>query len=117
MGVGLQVLREREMPLLATLCWLLLTFEATLGQSLTGTAGEAVSLSCGSNSGCTWSKDGVELVLEDRSDQARYSFGSSCSLTIEPLLPGDEGELIFLQGYVPVGAQIVMKRAHSYRHF
>merc|ERR1712165_296636 len=84
--------REREMPLLATLCWLVLTFEATLGQSLTGTAGEAVSLSCGSNSGCTWSKDGVELVLEDRSDQARYSFGSSCSLTIEPLLPGDEGE-------------------------
>merc|ERR1712038_61768 len=83
---------EREMPLLATLCWLVLTFEATLGQSLTGTAGEAVSLSCGSNSGCTWSKDGVELVLEDRSDQARYSFGSSCSLTIEPLLPGDEGE-------------------------
>jgi len=84
--------REREMPLLATLCWFVLTFEATLGQSLTGTAGEAVSLSCGSNSGCTWSKDGVELVLEDRSDQARYSFGSSCSLTIEPLLPGDEGE-------------------------
>merc|ERR1711936_1323364 len=83
---------EREMPLLATLCWFVLTFEATLGQSLTGTAGEAVSLSCGSNSGCTWSKDGVELVLEDRSDQARYSFGSSCSLTIEPLLPGDEGE-------------------------
>merc|ERR1711874_100631 len=57
-------LREREMPLLATLCWFVLTFEATLGQSLTGTAGEAVSLSCGSNSGCTWSKDGVELVLE-----------------------------------------------------
>merc|ERR1712061_398206 len=85
-------MREREMPLLATLCWFVLTFEATLGQSLTGTAGEAVSLSCGSNSGCTWSKDEVELVLEDRSDQARYSFGSSCSLTIEPLLPGDEGE-------------------------
>merc|ERR1712061_224051 len=85
-------MREREMPLLATLCWFVLTFEATLGQSLTGSAGEAVSLSCGSNSGCTWSKDEVELVLEDRSDQARYSFGSSCSLTIEPLLPGDEGE-------------------------
>ena len=82
------------MPLLARLCWLVLTFEAALGQkfqSLTGTAGQAVSLPCGSDSGCTWRKDGVKLSLEERSDQARFSIGS-CALTIEPLLSGDEGK-------------------------
>merc|ERR1712088_18966 len=85
---------EREMPLLARLCWLVLTFEATRGQkfqSLTGTAGQAVKLPCGSNNGCTWRKDGKELALDERSDQARFSI-DSCSLTIEPLLPGDEGK-------------------------
>merc|ERR1712088_1140300 len=86
--------REKEMPVLARLCWLVLTLEATLGQkfqSLTGTAGQAVSLPCGSDNGCTWRKDGEELSLDERSDQARFSIGS-CALTIEPLLPGDEGK-------------------------
>merc|ERR1712233_33729 len=83
--------REKEMPLLARLCWLVLTFKATLGQKpLTGTAGQAVSLPCGSSSDCTWRKDGEELALEERSDQARFTIGS-CALTIEPVLPGDEG--------------------------
>merc|ERR1712130_540370 len=85
---------EKEMPLLARLCWFVLTFEATLGQrfqSLTGTAGQAVRLPCGSDNGCTWRKDGKELALDERSDQARFSIGS-CALTIEPLLPGDEGK-------------------------
>merc|ERR1712130_961612 len=83
--------REKEMPLLARLCCFVLTFEATLGQrfqSLTGTAGQAVSLPCGSDNGCTWRKDGKELALDERSDQARFNIGS-CALTIEPLLPGD----------------------------
>ena len=87
-------LREKEMPLLARLCWLVLTFEATRGQrfqSLTGTAGQAVSLPCGSDNGCTWRKDGEKLALDERSDQTRFSIGS-CALTIEPLLPGDEGK-------------------------
>merc|ERR1712032_1185518 len=86
--------REKKMPLLTRLCWLVLTFEAALGQkfqSLTGTAGHAVNLPCGSDSGCIWRKDGVKLALEERSDQARFSIGS-CALTIEPLLPGDEGK-------------------------
>merc|ERR1712130_410733 len=85
--------REKEMSLLARLCWFVLTFEATLGQrfqSLTGTAGQAVSLPCGSDNGCTWRKDGEELALDERSDQARFTIGS-CALTIEPVLPGDEG--------------------------
>merc|ERR1712130_388842 len=85
---------EKEMPLLARLCCFVLTFEATLGQrfqSLTGTAGQAVSLPCGSDNGCTWRKDGKELALDERSDQARFNIGS-CALTIEPLLPGDEGK-------------------------
>ena len=87
-------LREKEMPLLARLCWLMLTFEATRGerfQSLTGTAGQAVSLPCGSDNGCTWRKDGEDLSLDERSDQTRFSIGS-CALTIEPLLPGDGGK-------------------------
>merc|ERR1712172_276813 len=85
---------EKEMPLLARLCWLVLTFEAALGQKfqpLTGTAGQAVSLTCGLDSGCMWRKDGVALALDERSDQARFSIGS-CILTIEPLLAGDEGK-------------------------
>merc|ERR1711971_1072350 len=93
-SVGLLVLREKEMPLLVRLCWLVLTFEAALGQKfqpLTGTAGQAVSLTCGSDSGCMWRKDGVALALEERSDQARFTIGS-CILTIEPLLAGDEGK-------------------------
>ena len=58
---------------------------------MTGTAGQAVSLPCGSDNGCTWRKDGEDLSLDERSDQTRFSIGS-CALTIEPLLPGDEGK-------------------------
>merc|ERR1712001_163361 len=36
-------------------------------------------------------KDGEDLSLDERSDQTRFSIGS-CALTIEPLLPGDEGK-------------------------
>merc|ERR1712038_193944 len=86
---------QREMAVLVTLGLLVLSFENTQGQKfrqLSGTAGQAVILSCGSSrDGCSWSKDGTALALEERSDQARFSV-SLCNLTIEPLLPGDEGK-------------------------
>merc|ERR1711963_1064368 len=87
--------RQREMAVLVTLGLLVLSFENTQGQKfrqLSGTAGQAVTLSCGSSSdGCSWNKDGKALALEERSDQARFSV-SLCDLTIEPLLTGDEGK-------------------------
>merc|ERR1712115_472992 len=87
--------RQREMAVLVTLGLLVLSFENTHGQKfrqLSGTAGQAVILSCGSSrDGCSWNKDGKALALEQRSDQARFSV-SLCDLTIEPLLTGDEGK-------------------------
>merc|ERR1712107_909270 len=87
--------RQREMAVLVTLGLLVLSFETTLGQKykpLTGTAGQAVIIQCGSSrDGCSWSKDGKRLSLDERSDQARFRI-ASCDLTIEPLLPGDEGK-------------------------
>merc|ERR1712115_547756 len=87
--------RQREMAVLVTLGLLVLSFENTQGQKfrqLSGTAGQAVILSCGSSrDGCSWNKDGKALALEQRSDQARFSV-SLCDLTIEPLLTGDEGK-------------------------
>merc|ERR1711899_284133 len=87
--------RQREMAVLVTLGLLVLSFETTQGQKFTqlsGTAGQAVTLSCGSSrDGCSWNKDGTGLSIEERSDQARFSI-TSCDLTIEPLLPGDEGK-------------------------
>merc|ERR1712107_566582 len=87
--------RQREMAVLVTLGLLVLSFETTLGQKykpLTGTAGQAVIIQCGSSrDGCSWSKDGTRLSLDERSDQARFR-SASCDLTIEPLLPGDEGK-------------------------
>merc|ERR1712107_235529 len=87
--------RQREMAVLVTLGLLVLSFEITQGQKfrqLSGTAGQAVILSCGSSSdGCSWNKDGKALASEERSDQARFSV-ASCDLTIEPLLSGDEGK-------------------------
>merc|ERR1711963_658235 len=87
--------RQREMAVLVTLGLLVLSFETTLGQKykpLTGTAGQVVIIQCGSSrDGCSWSKDGTRLSLDERSDQARYR-SASCDLTIEPLLPGDEGK-------------------------
>merc|ERR1712004_59104 len=87
--------RQRKMAVLVTLGLLVLSFETTQGQKfrqLSGTAGQAVILSCGSSrDGCSWNKDGKALALEQRSDQARFSI-SPCDLTIEPLLPGDEGK-------------------------
>merc|ERR1712107_72349 len=87
--------RQREMAVLVTLGLLVLSFEITQGQKfrqLSGTAGQAVILSCGSSSdGCSWNKDGTRLSIEERSDQARFSI-TSCDLSIEPLLPGDEGK-------------------------
>merc|ERR1712165_481868 len=86
--------RQREMAVLVTLGLLVLSFETTQGQKFTqlsGTAGQAVILSCGSSrGGCSWNKDGTGLSIEERSDRARFSV-ASCDLTIEPLLPGDEG--------------------------
>merc|ERR1712012_1127723 len=74
---------------------LVLSFETTHGQKfrqLSGTAGQAVTLSCGSSrDGCSWNKDETGLSIEERSDQARFRI-TSCDLTIEPLLPGDEGK-------------------------
>merc|ERR1712038_598827 len=87
--------RQREMAVLVTLGLLVLSFETTQGQKFTqlsGTAGQAVILSCGSSrDGCSWNKDGTGLSIEERSDRARFSV-ASCDLTIEPLLPGDEGK-------------------------
>merc|ERR1712079_557431 len=87
--------RQNEMAALVTLGLLVLSFEITHGQKfrqLSGTAGQAVILSCGSSrDGCSWNKDGKALALEERSDQARFSI-SPCDLTIEPLLPRDEGK-------------------------
>jgi len=87
--------RQDEMAVLVTLGLLVLSFETTLGQKykpLTGTAGQAVIIQCGSSrDGCSWSKDGTRLSLDERSDQARFR-SASCDLTIEPLLPGDEGK-------------------------
>merc|ERR1712079_631498 len=87
--------RQREMAVLATLGLLVLSFETTQGQKFTqlsGTAGQAVILSRGSSrDGCSWNKDGTGLSIEERSDRARFSV-ASCDLTIEPLLPGDEGK-------------------------
>merc|ERR1712004_502220 len=87
--------RQRKMAVLVTLGLLVLSFEITQGQKfrqLRGTAGQAVILSCGSSRvGCSWNKDGTALALEERSDQARFSV-SRCDLSIEPLLPGDEGK-------------------------
>merc|ERR1712107_157333 len=87
--------RQREMAVLVTLGLLVLSFEITQGQKfrqLSGTAGQAVILSCGSSSdGCSLNKDGTGLSIEERSDQARFRI-TSCDLTIEPLLPGDEGK-------------------------
>merc|ERR1712038_139122 len=87
--------RQRKMAVLVTLGLLVLSFETTQGQKfkqLSGTAGQAVILSCGSSrDGCSWNKDGIRLSLEERSDQARFSV-SCCDLSIEPLLPGDEGK-------------------------
>ena len=81
--------------MLVTLGLLVLSFETTLGQKykpLTWTAGQAVIIQCGSSrDGCSWSKDGTRLSLDERSDQARFR-SASCDLTIEPLLPGDEGK-------------------------
>ena len=91
----MQDVRQREMAVLVTLGLLVLSFETTLGQKykpLTGTAGQAVIIQCGSSrDGCSWSKDGTRLSLDERSDQARFRI-ASCDLTIEPLLPGDEGK-------------------------
>merc|ERR1711962_157762 len=87
--------RQRKMAVLVTLGLLVLSFETTQGQKfrqLSGTAGQAVVLSCGSSrDGCSWNKDGKALALEERSEQARFSV-SLCDLSIEPLLPGDEGK-------------------------
>merc|ERR1712038_1725964 len=86
---------QRKMAVLVTLVLLVLSFETTQGRKfrqLSGTAGQAVILSCGSSrDGCSWNKDGKALALEERSDQARFSV-SRCDLSIEPLLPGDEGK-------------------------
>merc|ERR1712115_5049 len=87
--------RQDEMAVLVTLGLLALSFETTLGQKykpLTGTAGQAVIIQCGSSrDGCSWSKDGTRLSLDNGSDQARLRI-ASCDLTIEPLLTGDEGK-------------------------
>merc|ERR1712012_942180 len=86
---------QMEMAALITLVLLVLSFETTHGQKfrqLSGTAGQAVTLSCGSSrDGCSWNKDGKALALEERTDQARFSV-SLCDLTIEPLVPGDNGK-------------------------
>merc|ERR1712107_240988 len=79
--------RQREMAVLVTLGLLVLSFETTLGQKykpLTGTAGQAVIIQCGSSrDGCSWSKDGTRLSLDERSDQARFSV-SLCDLSSLP---------------------------------